>query len=268
MPTNGNDDPRLRSYLAFRTTVGYLGMLLPFIVSLGALAISGTTLQKTVSHYYDTVMKGVFVGVLFVIGFFLLFYVGYEKKKGEPRFAPSDNFAGNTAFVFAIAVALFPTTSDTEWITMVHSAAAIGMFATLAYFSIVQFTKTHKGVTPTPEKKRRNSIYRWLGWTIVACIVLIPTYELFLDEARIDKIQPVFWLESLALLAFGVAWAIKGQALGLFMDPAPTSSETQLQEADGGFHEGPAVGEANPIEDADGGGIHLPPAGSDPIDNS
>ena len=35
----------------------------------------------------------------------------------------------------------------------------------------------------------------------------------FLPPAPIDDLQPVFWLETLAGVAFGAAWLIKGETL-------------------------------------------------------
>ncbi len=213
-----NDDPRLRTYKALRQAVGYLGIGFPLILSLGAFAISDIALLETISHYFDTVMQGVFVGVLFVIGVFLFFYLGYEKAEDEGRFWPSDNFAGNLACIFALGVALFPTTSDTGWVRTVHSIAAIGMFTTLAYFSLFLFTKTKKGVAPTPRKMIRNRWYRGFGVTIVFCIILIPIFNSFPEGSTIADLQPAFWLESLALWAFGFAWAMKGEARWLLPD--------------------------------------------------
>ncbi len=84
------------------------------------------------------------------------------------------------------------------------------MFLTLSYFSLFLFTKTKKGVEPTPEKKTRNRWYRTLGAIMLACIVLIAVYNRLLDETSIAAIKPVFLLESIALWAFGWSWGIKG----------------------------------------------------------
>jgi len=213
------DDPQLRSYKALRQAVGYLGIGLPVILYFGVRVISKTGLEETISHYFDTVMKGVFVGILFVIGVFLFFYLGYEKTEDEGRFWPSDNLAGNFACFFALGVALFPTTSDISWIRTVHVIAAVGMFTTLAYFSYFLFTKTKNGVPPSPRKVVRNRWYRTFGITIIVLIVLIPIANSFPDDSAIADIQPVFWLESLALWAFGFAWAMKGEHRWLLPDP-------------------------------------------------
>ena len=114
MGTNSNDNPLVLAYLTLRRVVGALGVLLPPTLFFGALILSSTGLQESISHYYGTVMRGVFVGVLFAIGVFLYSYIGYEPSDDKKRFEPSDNIAGNLACFFALGVALFPTNSPTQ----------------------------------------------------------------------------------------------------------------------------------------------------------
>ncbi len=57
MGTNGNDNPLVLAYLTPRRVVGALGVLLPPILFFGALILSSTRLQESISHYYGTVMR-------------------------------------------------------------------------------------------------------------------------------------------------------------------------------------------------------------------
>jgi hypothetical protein len=135
---SGSERSMVFSYLALRKAIGILGSALPFVVSLGALILFGTGLQSSISSYYHTGMRDVFVGTLFATGFFLLSYKGYER---------SDDVAGNLACVFAVGVALFPTAPagataiGTRIIGYVHLAFAALFFLTLTYFSLFLFTK-------------------------------------------------------------------------------------------------------------------------------
>lgn len=225
--TESEDQPKLRSFNALRKGVGYLGLSYPFVLALGTLLLSDDPLQETISHYVATVMEGVFVGVLFVIGVFFFFYLGYEKKESEGRFWPSDNLASNAACFFALGVALFPITSDLAWVRRVHGISAIGMFGILAFMSLFVFTKTRANVPMTPRKSRRNRWYRVFGVVIVVCMLLIGLYSLLPDENSLAGVRPVFWLESVAIIAFGFSWTMKGQARWLLADepesPAPGS---------------------------------------------
>ena len=38
-------------------------------------------------------------------------------------------------------------------------------------------------------------------------------YYMFLQHTAVARLKPIFWLETLALWAFGVSWFIKGQTL-------------------------------------------------------
>lgn len=75
-----------------------------------------------------------------------------------------------------------------------------------------QFTK---GSSKTPQKKKRNLIYRGCGVTIFISLLIIGLYFLYLEKEYpfLTKYKPVFWLESIALLAFGISWLVKGDTL-------------------------------------------------------
>ncbi len=200
------------SYLTLRKAIGWLGTLFPFGLSLGALAIFHTGVQNSISNYYHTGMRDVFVGVLFAIGFFLLSYRGYERK---------DDIAGDLACLFAVGTALFRTTphrvetGGADWVGMIHFASAAALFLTLSYFSLFLFVKTDPKRKPSPEKLRRNRVYRACGYVMVASIALIALYILFLEDAApgLRSLQPVFWLEAATVIAFGISWLTKGEAI-------------------------------------------------------
>ena len=93
------------------------------------------------------------------------------------------------------------------------------LFLALAYFSLFLFTKVKKDGSMTREKARRNKLYVTCGVVILGCIALIPLYHLLPEENFLATIQPVFWLESLALWAFGVSWLTKGEMLWKDLEP-------------------------------------------------
>jgi hypothetical protein len=201
------------SYLEMRRAVGYLGIGLPFVVSLGGLIIFGDGFQDSISGYYYTGMRNVFVGSLWAIGVFLLSYKGYERK---------DAIAGNLACLLAIGVALFPVAPHTnpspqqEIIGHIHLGFASLFFASLAYFSLCLFTKTDPEKTPSPRKIYRNSIYRTCGYAMVSCLILIVVIHIVLAReanAPLGRWGLVFWLESIAIVAFGISWMTKGGAI-------------------------------------------------------
>ncbi len=206
------------SYLVLRKAIGFLGILLPFLLVFGALVIFGTGIQSSVSSYYHTGMGDVFVGVLFAMGFFLFSYRGYGAV---------DNRCGNLVFIFAIGVALFPTPPDEPpdntmletVVGYVHFAFAGLFFLTLVYFSLRLFTRTGPDRKPTPMKVKRNKIYRFCGRTMLVCLGLIVVYYVLpfvsLEQLAkaIEPCKPVFWLEAIAIMLFGIAWLVKGEAI-------------------------------------------------------
>jgi uncharacterized protein YhhL (DUF1145 family) len=48
---------------------------------------------------------------------------------------------------------------------------------------------------------------------MIFCIVLIILVQLLPDDAALKKYDPVFWLETLAIVAFGVSWLYKSGAI-------------------------------------------------------
>lgn len=212
MKKEAGTDQLVFSYLGLRKAIGYLGAALPFAVSLGALLIFRTGIQSSISSYYYTGTRDVFVGALWAISFFLLSYRGYE---------PIDNISGNLGFVFALGVSLFPTAPDLNpsptatLIGYFHLGFAGLFFFTLIFFSLFLFTKTKPHGKPTHRKLQRNIVYRVCGIVMAVCILLMTIY-IFLPKATAAPLKayhPIFWLEALAILSFGISWLTKGEAI-------------------------------------------------------
>jgi hypothetical protein len=205
----GPQEPLVLSYLGLRKAVGIIGVALPFALAFGKLLLQGPGIQDSISGYY-TAMRNIFVGSLCAIGVFLMSTRGYDWK---------DELAGNLACVFAIGVALFPTTpymgatSRDEFIGKLHLSFAAFLFLTFAYFSLMLFTKTAPDKTPTRQKLQRNIVYRVCGYTILACILLIAVVALTSVGYLVGRLTPVFWFESAAIVAFGVSWLTKGETI-------------------------------------------------------
>ena len=232
--SSNNSGPFVLSALALRRAIGLLGTFLPLVLWLGAVILFRTRMQSSLSAYYHTGMGDVFVGTLCAIGVFFYAYRGYTEG------GHNDDKAGNFAGVFAIGVALFPTEPSgglgvpATFTGIAHAVFAALLFLTLAYFSLVLFTKTHPGRPRTPEKRRRDWVYRAAGYTILASIALIGilgavrTLGLLSPEViqAVEALNPAFFLESIALTAFGISWAVKGQAILRDQDPAEQANSS------------------------------------------
>lgn len=207
---SGNGSSLVFSYLELRTVIGILAIALPIIVPFGAVLFFKAGMQSSISAYYHTGMRDVFVGTLFAIGFFLLSYRGYERE---------DEIAGDLAFIFAIGLALFPTlpdgafSSEDRVIGYFHLGFASLLFSSLIYFCLFLFTKTDPSKPPTKKKLQRNKVYRFCGYTMAVCMLLILVHFAFGDKITLPLNNPVYWLQSLAIWAFGASWFVKGEAI-------------------------------------------------------
>lgn len=193
------------SYIGLRRSVGVIGIALPFVLALGNLLLTGEELRSSISSYYYTGMRDVFVGSLCAVGVFLFCY----------RYEQTDDRLANVAGAAAVGVALFPTRPDgpvtgPESVAgVLHLAFATVFFLCLAWFSLVLFPRG----TPGPRKAVRNAVYRTCGVAILACLALAVLTGLLLPDELARDLHGLFWLESLAIVAFGVSWFVKGDTV-------------------------------------------------------
>ena len=102
-----NSENRLLvSYFTLRKLIGWMAILVPFILALLNWILFRGGLGFSVSSYYHTTVWGVFVGTLCSIGVFLLAYKGYKRLDRDKIYQFSDNIVNNLAGVFTFGVAL------------------------------------------------------------------------------------------------------------------------------------------------------------------
>ncbi len=217
---NPSNDEMIVSYMALRKAIGLLGFLLPWVLVLGTMIMGNCReIQSSISHYYYTVLSVYFTGTLCAVSFFMFSYKGYHNSR-------QDRIASLVSAVCSLGVAFFPTDFDPsamcQYITLnrigsvnsLHYISACILFSTLAYFCLALFTKSSESPSRMRARKRiRNDVYVVCGWLIIACIVLMGVYH-FVDglERKFAYLKPVLVLESIALMAFGFSWLVKGEA--------------------------------------------------------
>lgn len=196
------------SYFTIRIAVGILGIILPFILVLGSIILDGKTeIINSISSYYHLHIGNALVGILCAVALFLFAYKGYDFR---------DNFAGHLAGVFALGIAFLPnnTANPGTLINILHFTSACLFFLVLIYFSVILFTSSDQPKPYPKAKRNRNIVYYICGFTMLLCLVLIGLYMLWLKRYPFFvNIKPVFWLETFALIAFGISWITKGQAI-------------------------------------------------------
>lgn len=208
------DDVLVRSYLYLRRAIGVIGVALPFVLVLGNLTLGGGLLYS-ISGYYHSDLRDVLVGALCATGVFLFTYRGYDVH---------DDLVTNIAGVAAIGAALFPATGpagEDTFIGLVHLVFAGIFFLALAYVSLVLFRRT--GGDPTPRKRQRNVVYLACGVAMLVCLALIVLFGVLPEANR--TLHATLWLEAGAILAFGVSWATKGEAILADLEPQPATTD-------------------------------------------
>lgn len=214
---NRND---LFTYRRLRRAIGYLGIALPvLLVGLSFIPFFETPVQPSISDYYYTNLRDIFTGTLAAVGLFMICYKGH----GNSSLLKNDQLLTNVAGIMAIGVALIPVSPETEiqhvlsllpvsysWLGWVHYAFAALLFGIFALLSINVFTIGQNEAEDIPVSRlNENHIYKFCGIAILVLMVLVPVSE----EFRLFQYSTLV-LESFALFFFGIAWLIKGRALG------------------------------------------------------
>jgi hypothetical protein len=151
-------------------------------------------------------MGNVFVGSMCAIGVFLWSYKVYDLAR---------RCCGNYRLRFRYRCCTISHARSRRKRNQfyIHIVFAAVFFITLTYFAIGLFRKTHPAIAPTHMKLVRNKVYAVCGYTIIAAITLIAVLRFVPADSPIQSLSPVFWLESIASIAFGISWFVKGEAI-------------------------------------------------------
>lgn len=218
------------SYMVLRRTVGWIGTLLPIVLPLGNALIFHASRPYSMSGYYYTGMRNIFVGALCALGVFLVAYNGYDDV---------DRWITNIAGASAIGVALFPTkpavphlSASQQVIGDIHVVCAAITFIALGLMAL-RFAKGGPAMPGLPGQPppfaRDNVVYRISGATILSCVLLAALSNLL--SASVKAHWPLLFIfEALAVFAFGVSWFVKGRTIQAIVARLPRFSATRLPE--------------------------------------
>ena len=215
--------PQLIPYQTLRQLIGWLGIGLPAALLAGNYLLRHCTMvQSSISHYYYTITGYWLVGILFAVAMFLISYNGYSRV---------DNIATSIAGFAAVLIALFPTNivhqvpepmstvactlfilPEAKFRNAIHYASATVFFLALAYTALFLFTRSTG--TKTIQKKMRNRFFVMCGFIMLLALLFIGLYGFYGTHfPGLRTYHPVFWLEWVALAAFGISWLVKGQLI-------------------------------------------------------
>jgi hypothetical protein len=197
-------NPLINSYILLRQVVGWIGTLLPIVLLVGG-AISSQARPDSMSGYYYTDMRNVFVGALCVLGAFLGAYDGSDWV---------DRWITNAAGLCAVGVAFCPTKPSVAHLS--NAQQVVGDFH--VFFAITTFTMLglmalrFANDGETPQYRGAIIIYRASGITILTCVLVAVLSNLL--PPSVNANWPVlFIVEAIAVFAFGVSWFVKGQTM-------------------------------------------------------
>jgi hypothetical protein len=171
------------SYHTIRRGIGILGFMFPLIFLVVGLFF-GIGLLHSISAYYHTWIRDVYVGLLCTMGFLLHLYKGYTTREDQVL---------NLAGVFAFLTAILPT-----GVSPYHGYCAILFFACIAYVCIFLASETLVEMTDPTVAARYRLTYRILG----VLMILLPLIASLIS-------QYVFWVEFAAVWVFSTYWLIK-----------------------------------------------------------
>lgn len=213
------------SYTRVRTALGLLGVALPFILIIGGLVDeprleNSQGIEPTISDFYHTTYRDVFVGCLCAIGVFLISYRGYRR---EPDDWIDDDWLATSAGLAAFGVAFFPNEGGGDFIAsmtqravgtdlspVLHYTSALIFFSSLAAFCLVKFSRT-----ASPARRR---VYKTCGYIILASMVATAVCVVFKRWIGGDgrefvlQYKLIFWFEAIGVWAFALSWLVKGRA--------------------------------------------------------
>lgn len=181
--------------IRLRATIGWLGMLLPWIV-----AFLVGYIPRSISATWYTNACTVFMIILGAASFLLISYKGYEMI---------DDILLTCSGIAGLGICLFPCSVtkehekvgtfliDNQVSNVLHTVFAVLFFGLLAYNSLFLFTKGTGSFTPN--KKVRNIIFRicGVGMVVSFLILLVP-------------ISCKVWvMETVALFFFSISFLTK-----------------------------------------------------------
>ena len=211
---HAHENDYVASYIMLRRMIGWAGLLMPLVVRGGGLLLEGITTTDSLSAYYYTSMRDVFVSTTVLTGALLACYRTPHLR---------DNIVATAAGLAAIGLALFPMdpTYAAELLarypdlgTQAHYSnhGILGFhlmfamtFAALSFYMV--FFRFGAGAPPTMQERKRQVVYRMCGSIMLLSYVAIAIMGFALEG------HSVFWPETCAVTAFGVAWLVHGRTV-------------------------------------------------------
>ena len=200
---------RVINHKTMRAIIGSIAILMPIFVVL----LSGYQELSSISISYWTDSHDIFVGSLIAVAFFLSAYNGTGTCGKDMEY-----WLSKAAFIFALCVALFPTTDFNEcedcapqWIMYIsdsislepheiHNTAAILLF--ICFFFLISFFSTRA--------KKKGKLFRSKFYQGISLSMLFGMPSVYFFGKISGWYEPIFAVEVFGLSLFGVGWLVAG----------------------------------------------------------
>lgn len=229
--TDGSD-PRVlyvRSYLLTRAIVGILGIALPLALIVGeAFFLDGTVqVRGSISAYYHTAMRDIFVAGLCVTGFLLMTYMSGQTRTwdfrlslvagvavlgvalfptGRPDLSPDAVACGATTSAPAGCSAIQQRLGET-FVAGIHFTSAVVFIVSLGVLAFFFASREYR----FDKNVGLARLLRGCGVAIFVAIAWVAVGGLL--DATMWGLTPLYVGEVVSVWAFGVAWLVKGRDL-------------------------------------------------------
>jgi len=231
-PTDLSDlrDPRVlyaRSYLLIRTIVGVIGILLPFVFILGeALFLdAGVHVRGSISAYYHTSMRDIFVGSLCVVGLLLATYMAGQRKR-------PDWWLSLVAGIAVLGVVFFPTgrpnipegaplcgtTPEPAGCSPVQQELGETLVATVHFVCATVFILSLAAICFYFAQRERRAGNAGVAWFQRACGIAIIAAVAWIAVGGVmhwdlGELTPLYIGEVASIWAFGASWLMSSRDL-------------------------------------------------------
>jgi hypothetical protein len=199
------------SYLSLRRTIGWAGLLMPLVVRLGAWLVDGIHATDSLSAYYYTSMRDIFVSTTVLTGVLLMCYRTAHIQ---------DTIVACLAGIAAIGLALFPMdpTYAAELLARYpdlgtdrhysnHGVLGYHLFFAISFAALSFYLVFFRFGAEMPETGSKKMAYRLCGGLMLLSFAAIGML------AIVDTSASFFWPETCAVTALAIAWLIKGGAV-------------------------------------------------------
>jgi hypothetical protein len=230
-----------RTELWSRAVIGTIGVVLPILFIIGEWFFlrGGVHVRGSLSAYYHTSMRDIFVAGLCVTGFFLATY-----RSGQP--STPDFKISLVAGLAVIGVVFFPTMrphllSDAprcgvtpmpdgcsfvqqelgeRLVAGIHFTFAAIFILSLATMCFFVFAPSERERSTEPEMKtdpKMATIVSACGWVILGAVAWVIIGGLL--KVTIWELTPLYIGELVSVWAFGAAWLLKTRDLLIALRP-------------------------------------------------